>query len=209
MTPQDIENLYNQIGAAVTTATDVRANNIDVAARAKGPSLGGRNVPGSYNYNRYVAPTTTSLVSQLVTKGKQMAFKQTLNDALQSASSNYDNARRAYAGRQAARAAAAASASSGSSIAGNVGGNTVTGVKRKKVQSGTAISPEDLQAVRDGRLIIEYWKDGKIIGEDNGLVSVDYNKVQQNKADKINTGQTSGGLINFYSPFKPIKPWGQ
>lgn len=153
MTSQELENLYNTIAGSIQNEAANKMNSIDANALAKGPSLGGRNAVGSYNYNRNVAPTTNTLSQQLVTTGKQLAFKQAINEALDAAATNYKQAQSEYSARQAAKATAAANASYNNSATTNqssgasststfnqqdIGSNTVTGVDVPSGNTGTS-----------------------------------------------------------------------
>ena len=124
MTPQEMEQLYTNLAAGLNSEALKQTNAIGAAAAAKGPSLGamntGGNGIGSYNYNRLVAPQVNQMRDQLVSVGKQYAFKQGIADAFKAAQDQYSAAARSYQARQAAKAAATVPGGGGSGTPGSV-----------------------------------------------------------------------------------------
>lgn len=101
MTPAQVEQASNALIAAVRNDATSAGNNINTAAGQLAPGLAtGTNAPGGLNYQRYIAPTTATLVNPIVTQTKQAVLKQTLKDAQNTAQVSLADAQLGYRLRQ-------------------------------------------------------------------------------------------------------------
>lgn len=101
MTPEQVNQAANALTLAVQNDALRAGNAVNTAAGQLAPGLAtGTNAPGGLNYQRYIAPTTATLVNPIVTQTKQAVLKQTLKDAQNTAQVSLADAQLGYRLRQ-------------------------------------------------------------------------------------------------------------
>lgn len=209
MTPDDINNLYNDLAQTPQNTATQATTELGQSQAAAGPSLAamgasGGNGIGNYTYNRLIDPTVGQLSTQLVTTGRSQALNRAISLAQAQAQERYRNAYNNYANRQ--YSGGGSGGGSGGDGNGNGGDGTIAGVQ----ETTSNDQPPTTDVNKDVRL--NYDENGNLISGSLPGTTQDFDYQAMMQQDLKNKSQAAWKQQQIEQwkkdrPFSPLPSW--